>query len=141
MAVYNTQTNTKSGDIKFVATASLDGKEGLLVKLTSTNVVVPAAITDDPIGVVVEGDDGALGVTVRPLSPYMNVRAYLTGTCAQGDRLVLDDGSTGTWGNVRKLPAGTGTAIIYRILGIAEEAGVAGQLVRFRPYPQVISVT
>ena len=131
MAVYSTQSNTKSGDIKFVATASLDGKEGLLVKLTSTNVIVPAAVGDDPFGVVVEGDDGALGVTIRPLSPAYNVRAYLTGTCNAGDRLSLDDGSTGTWGNVRKTPTTTGT---WRIIGIAEEAGVAGQLLRFRPY-------
>jgi len=131
MAVYNTQTNTKSGDIKFTATSSQDGKEGLLVKLTSTTVVVPSSVNDDPFGVVVEGDDGALGVTIRPLSPMQNVRTYLTGTCNPGDRLSLDDGSTGTWGNIRKTPTTTGT---WRIIGIAEEAGVAGQLLRWRPY-------
>lgn len=131
MANYATQTNTKVGDIKFAAPASLDGKEGLIAVLGSTGPVLPSAITQDAFGVITEGDDGAQNVTIRPLSPLSNVRAYLTGTCAVGDRISLDDGSTGTWGNIRKTPTTTGT---WRIIGIAEEAGVAGQLLRFRPY-------
>ena len=53
------------------------------------------------------------------------------GTCNPGDVMVLaDTGTAADKGQVRALPAAAGT---YRGLGIAEEKGVDGQLVLFRP--------
>jgi len=59
------------------------------------------------------------------------VRVALKGTCNPGDVLVLADVATAAdKGKVRALPAVAGT---YRGLGIAEQAGVDGQLVLVRP--------
>ena len=55
----------------------------------------------------------------------------LKGTCNPGDVLVLADVATAAdKGKVRTLPAAAGT---YRVLGIAEQAGVDGQSVLARP--------
>ena len=52
-------------------------------------------------------------------------------SCNPGDQLVLADVATpADKGKVRVLPATAGT---YRVLGIAEQVGVDGQLVLFRP--------
>ncbi|MDD4175075.1 MAG: hypothetical protein PHN34_12620, partial [Kiritimatiellae bacterium] len=57
--------------------------------------------------------------------------AVLKGTCNPGDVIVLaDTGTAADKGKVRALPAAAGT---YRGLGIAEEKGVDGQSVLFRP--------
>ena len=129
------QSNTRAGDLPVVAGEVLTGKEGLLVKLSSSNGVavalLPTANTDQAQYVLIEG--AALGeqVTVRPLSPGRNVRVFLKGAVSAGDVMVLADVATpADIGKVRKIPAVNGT---YRGLGIAEADGVDGQLALVRP--------
>ena len=66
---------------------------------------------------------------MRPLTPNRTVRVIAKGTGNPGDLLVLADGVTtaADKGKVRKVPDDDGT---YRLVGIAEEAFVDGQLVR-----------
>ena len=131
-----TQTNT--GDRDLVVTASEALAEARLVKLANSSgalrASLPAANADLAVFVVVDPADAASdNATLRPLDPRRNVRACLKGTCNPGDQLVLADvGTAADKGKVRALPASAGT---YRVLGIAEEAGVDGQNVLFRPYP------
>jgi hypothetical protein len=108
--------------------------EGRLVKMTHDTQVpevkLPDAVTDYGIYVLIEGAaDGAL-VSVKPLENGRTVRLFLDGTCNPGDLLVpaAIDGTKD--GKVRALPAAAGT---YRGIGVAEEAGVDGQLVLCRP--------
>jgi hypothetical protein len=73
--------------------------------------------------------------TVRPMDPNRSVRIVAKGTGNPGDLLVLADGvsTAADKGKVRSkssLTAGSGT---YRLVAIAEEAFVDGQLVRSRP--------
>lgn len=129
------QSNTRVGDIRVLAGESLVGMEGRLVKLTHdggvAEVKLPAAVTDLAVYVVVEGGADAALVSVRPAQAERNVRVTLKGTCNPGDVMVLaDTGTAADKGKLRALPADAGT---YRGLGIAEEAGVDGQLVLVRP--------
>ena len=128
------QSNTRVGDFRVLAGESLVGMEGRLVKMTHDTqvpeVMLPDAVTDYGIYVLIEGGvDGAL-VSVKPLENGRNVRLFLDGTCNPGDLLVpaAIDGTKD--GKVRALPAAAGT---YRGIGVAEEAGVDGQLVLCRP--------
>ena len=129
------QSNTRAGDIRVLAGEGLSGLEGRLVKLTHdggvAEVTLPAANGDYALYVLVEGGADAALVSVRPVQADRNVRVALKGTCNPGDALVLADTATaGDRGKVRALPSAAGT---YRVLGIAEEAGVDGQLVLVRP--------
>jgi hypothetical protein len=128
------QSNTRIGDFRVLAGESLLGMEGRLVKMTHDTQVpevkLPDAVTDYGIYVLIEGGaDGAL-VAVKPLENGRNVRMSLDGTCNPGDLLVpaAIDGTKD--GKVCALPAAAGT---YRGIGVAEEAGVDGQLVLCRP--------
>ncbi len=129
------QSNTRVGDIRVLAGESLAGLAGRLVVMTHdtgvAEVKLPAAVADLALYVVIEGGaDGAL-VSVRPIQAERNARVTLKGTCNPGDVLVLADPATAAdAGKLRALPSAAGT---YRGLGIAEEAGVDGQLVLFRP--------
>ena len=129
------QSNTRVGDFRVLAGEDLSGLEGRLVKLTHdggvAEVKLPAANGDNTLYVVIEGGaDGKL-VSVRPIQAERNVRVPLKGTCNPGDVLVLADvGTAADKGKLRALPADAGS---YRGLGIAEEEGVDGQLVLFRP--------
>jgi hypothetical protein len=129
------QSNTRSGDIRVLAGEDLTGMEGRLAKLTHdagvAEVKLPEANDDYAVFVVIEGGaDGAL-VSVRPVESDRNVRVALKGACNPGDALVAADVATpADRGKVRALPATPGT---YRVLGIAEAAGVDGQLALVRP--------
>jgi len=94
-------------------------------------VTRPAANNDYAIYVLVYGAVSGGKATVRPLDPNRTVRVTAKGTGNPGDALVLADvATTADKGKVRKLPATTGT---YRLVAIAEEAFVDGQLVKVRP--------
>ena len=129
------QSNTRVGDIRVLAGADLTGMEDRLVVMGQNagvaQVTLPAANSDLALYVLTEdGDSGDL-VAVRPLQPDRNVRVALKGTCNPGDVMVLADVATAAdKGKLRSLPAAAGT---YRVLGIAEQAGVDGQLVLVRP--------
>jgi len=126
------QSNTREGAFVVLAGEALTDKEGYLVKMTHDTgvpeVKLPAAITDVAPYVVIEGGADAAKVVVAPLTPGRSVRLSLKGTCNPGDQLVLAD--TGDFGKVRTLPTAAGT---YRVIAIAEEAGVDTQLVLARP--------
>ncbi len=129
------QSNTRVGDFRVLAGESLTGMEGRLVKLTHDTgvpeVQLPAANSDYALYVLLEGAADAALCSVRPIEAGRTVRVTLKGTCNPGDVLVLADVTTAAdKGKVRVLPATAGT---YRGLGIAEEAGVDGQLVLIRP--------
>lgn len=130
------QSNTRVGAIRVLAGENLTGKEGHLVKLTHdggvAEVVLPNDVADYAVYVLNEGAaDGKL-VSVQPIDGERNIRAVLNGTCNPGDVIVLAaiDGTDD--GKVQALPA---TADVYFGIGIAEEAGVDGQLVLVRPAP------
>jgi hypothetical protein len=129
------QSNTRVGDFRVLAGEALTGMEGRLVKMGHdtgvAEVTLPGANSDHVPYVVIEGAADAKLVTVRPMQPDRNVRVVLKGTCNPGDVVVLADVATAAdKGKVRVLPAAAGT---YRGLGIAEQAGVDGQLVLVRP--------
>ena len=99
------------------------------------------------------GPQGSYGVGVWPLDPSKNMRVYLLGTCNPGDVLVLALPSAAAAINfplnfptpsttltitvaagLAQSVAGLGSGT-FGVLGQAEEAGVQGQLVLFRPWP------
>jgi hypothetical protein len=129
------QSDTRTGDIPVLAGEDLTGKKGYLAVLTHDTgvpeVKLPAAAGAYAFYLVDDGGADAAYVDVEPLEAGRNVRAVLKGTCNPGDVIVLaDTGTAADKGKVRALPAAAGT---YRGLGIAEEKGVDGQLVLFRP--------
>jgi len=133
--MYPTQTNTQEGPVTVLAGEDLSAAAGRLVKLThdtgGAEVQLPDS-SDDVFGLLVDGAADTAEVAVQPLEIGCNFRAVLKGTCNPGDLLVLADESTAAdKGKVRALPVAADT---YRVIGIAEEKGVDGQLVRFRPY-------
>ena len=72
---------------------------------------------------------------MRPLSPTRSMRVAAKGTGSPGDLLVLADGVTtaADKGKVRSKSSLTASSGTYRLVGIAEEAFVDGQLVKMRP--------
>jgi hypothetical protein len=133
------QSNTNQGDILVTANEDLSALADVLVAPynNSGSLVVtrPAANNDYALYVLVYGAPVGGKATVRPLHPDRTVRIVAKGAGNPGDLLVLADGVTtaADKGKVRSkatLTAGSGT---YRLVGIAEEAFVDGQLVRTRP--------
>ena len=132
------QSNTRAGAIRVLAGESLTGLEGRLVKMTHdggvAEVKLPADVADAALYVVVEGAaDGEL-VSVQPIESGRNVRAVLKGTCNPGDAMCLAAIAGSDAGKVAALGA---SADVYFGVGVAEEAGVDGQLVLVRPAPQL----
>jgi hypothetical protein len=128
------QSNTRVGKFSVLAGEDLTDKEGYLVKMTHDTgvpeVKLPAAITDITPYVVGDGAEDTQLTEVIPLEPDRNVRLKLKGTCNPGDQLVLAAIAGSDAGMVRLIPTAGGT---YRVIAIAEEAGVDGQLVLCRP--------
>jgi hypothetical protein len=137
------QTNVQPGELIFTAKTDLDGKEGHLVKIINDSgkatVGLPQDQTDNVMFVLTDCYKGAGNrAACLPLSPSYNVRVWLVGTCNPGDVLVLNPNDGASDGKVTKLPVTAGN---YRQVGIAEEAGVDGQLIRMRPANDLITVT
>ncbi len=98
-------------------------------------VTRPAANNDPAVYLLVYGASVGQPATVRPMTSNRSVRITGKGTGNPGDLLVLADGVSvpADKGKVRSkatLTAGSGT---YRLVAIAEEAFVDGQLVKSRP--------
>ena len=138
------QSNTQQGQIVLPSDGNLKDKEGFLVHLTNPSGSVtafgltahdPATIatvnTPNGLFVITDGGNGADGETTSalPLSPDRSIRAKLAGTCEIGKYAVLTPDSAA--GTVSELPTANGT---YVVVGVAEEAGVDGQLLKIRPY-------
>jgi hypothetical protein len=133
------QSNTKEGDLMIAANEDLSLLADVLVAPYNNAgelvVTRPAANNDPAIYLLVYGAPVGGHATVRPMDPHRSVRITAKGTGNPGDLLVLADGVTtaADKGKVRSksaLTAGSGT---YRLVAIAEEAFVDGQLVKSRP--------
>ncbi len=137
------QSNTHEGDILITANEDLSSYADVLVAPynSSGSLVVtrPAANNDYAVYLLVYGAASGGKATVRPLNPNRTMRVAAKGAGNPGDLLVLADGVTtaADKGKVRKVPATSGT---YRLVGIAEEAFVDGQLVRIRPTSGSVTV-
>ncbi len=133
------QSNTHEGDLLLPAGEDLSTYADVLVALYNSSglpvVTRPAANNDYAIYVLVYGATPANKATVRPLNPNRSVRVTAKGTGNAGDLLVLADGVTtaADKGKVRSKTALTGGSGTYRLVGIAEEAFIDGQLVKMRP--------
>jgi len=128
------QSNTHEGDLLITANEDLSAYADVLVAPYNSSgqlvVTRPAANNDYAIFVLVYGAPSGGKATVRPLDPNRSVRVVAKGSGNPGDLLALADGGTAAdKGKVRK-PTASGT---YRLVGVAEEAFVDGQLVRMRP--------
>lgn len=135
------QSNTQSGLLPIIASEAIAAN--LLVSPVNNsgtlNVQKPNDKTDEVLYVIQDAAVAAELVDCIPLSTERNVRATLSGTCDPGDQLVLATPNGTVDGMVVKLPAVAGT---YRLVGIAEEAGVDGQAVLFRPVgSRLVTVT
>ena len=135
------QTNTQPGAISLAASEDLAANR--LVSLINASGAAVAALpntnSDEVPFVTEESVASDERVTLIPLHPAQNVRVTLSGTCVPGDQLVLATPNGTVDGMVVKLPATPGT---YRLIGIAEEAGVDGQAVLLRPVGQrLLTVT
>lgn len=129
------QSNTREGAFPIVAGGDLRGFEGRLAKLADDEGQAVAKVPEDngdlAFFVLVEGADTGALAAVEPLDANRNVRVRLSGDCAPGEVLVLEDtADESERGKVRALPAEAGS---YRGILIAEEAGTDGQLVLARP--------
>lgn len=141
MADTASQSNTREGRFTVLAGEALTGMEGRLVKLSNSSgtpvAILPNDVADEALYLLVEGAASGEVVTVEPLTPGKQFRAYLDGTCVTGDQLVLAaiDGTKD--GKLVKLPA---TADTYFRAGLAEQSGADGQLVlfRFAPKPGIV---
>lgn len=138
------QSNIQTGEVVFKSGGDYYGKEGLVVALANGSgkpvVTLPLDSTYIPLFVLTDCNKGeGANVSCLPLAGTHNVRVRLKGTCTPGSRLVTAAPGTGSVdaGKVEALPSDAGT---YRVVGIAEEAGVDGQLVLLRPYNETVTV-
>jgi hypothetical protein len=138
------QSDTKVGAIILPATADLTGKENRLVKITNDGGVakfaLPAAVTDLAQFILASGDVAANDNSAEAPDLGGNARVTLNGTCNPGDILVLCDPTASAGVNAGKVQTVPATAGQYFSPGVAEEAGVDEQSVRFRPLPRLIRV-
>jgi hypothetical protein len=123
------QSNTHEGDILLPVGEDLSTYADVLVALYNSSgqpsVTRPVANNDYAIFVLVYG-----------ASPgNREVRVVANGAGNPGDLLVLADGVTtpANRGQVRSKTTLTTGSGAYRLVGIAEEAFVTGQLVKMRP--------
>jgi hypothetical protein len=133
------QSNTQEGDLLITTGEDLSTYADVLVAPYNSGgqlvVTRPAANNDYAVYVLIYGAVPGGQATVRPMSPNRTVRITAKGAGNPGDLLVLADGVTtaadkGKVRSVAGLTSGSGT---YRVVGIAEELFVDGQLVRTRP--------
>ena len=132
------QSNTQQGQIVLPAHSSLKGKEGLICQIGRNNTTGAATFriaTDHlkvyPLFVITDGGETGKPTAALPIATDRSIRVTLAGTCEAGDIIATAPvGSDG--GKVRKMP--TSGSQTFAIVGIAEEDGVDGQLVKIRPH-------
>jgi hypothetical protein len=133
------QSNTQEGDLLLSAGEDLSTYADVLVALYNSGglavVTRPAANNDYAVYALIYGATPNGNATVRPLNPNRSVRVTAKGAGNPGDLLVLADGVTtaADKGKVRSKATLTASSGTYRLVGIAEEAFVDGQLVKMRP--------
>lgn len=124
------QTNTKKGEIALTSTADMTGKENLLLKIANTAGVpqfaIPTGVTDICPYICMSGDVALNTTYAEAPGLNENCRILLDLTCNPGDKLAL---SPNIFGRVYAPQASAGSLLVEFI---AEEAGVAGQLLLCR---------
>jgi hypothetical protein len=127
------QGDTKRGDITLPANSNLTDKENLLWKIVNRNgspaFDLPGAVTDIACFVGASGDVQGNQVAAEAPSMDQNCRILLDLTCNPGDKLAL---SPNIWGRVYAPQTGAGATLVEFV---AEEAGIAGQLLLCRRIP------
>ena len=129
------QSNVKTGPVVMPCGADLSAHADHLAVLSHSTgapqMILPASLTALALYLILAGAATGKNGDFQPLTPDRNVRLPLIGTCNPGDTLVIANPSvSGQPGKVCALPTAAGT---YRAVAIAEEKGVAGQLVLARP--------
>ena len=111
------------------ASTDLSGKEGFIAEYDSG---LKLSGGTNALGVITEG--GAASSDVAILGTFDGIlRGMASGTVAVGDKLVVDSDA-----KVKALPATAGT---YTVVGVAIQAGAAGELVEFAPMkPESVTV-
>lgn len=125
------QSNTQAGPRPYLAGADLTGMEGRLAVMTSTGLQLPSASTDRAIYLILEGAASGGEATAVALDSSRNFRVYADGTGDKGVELSIsvESGKAGMVRDFDALESGS-----QRIVAIAEEDFVDGQLVLLRPY-------
>jgi hypothetical protein len=119
------QTGCRMGGVAFAAGEDLSLKAGYLVKLNAgKDLVLPESDRDFAQYLIVQGADQGYLCGAVPVTSAMNCRIKLAGACVAGELLVANGD-----GRVKAFTAGS----LARPVGLAEEAGVDGQLVLVRP--------
>ena len=111
------------------ASTNLSGKEGFIAEYDSG---LKLSGGTNALGVITEG--GAENTDIAILGTFDGIlRGMASGTIAVGNKLVVDSDA-----KVKALPATTGT---YTVVGVALQAGAAGELVEFAPMkPESVTV-
>ena len=111
------------------ASTDLSGKEGFIAEYDSG---LKLSGGTNALGLITEG--GAENSDVAILGTFDGIlRGMASGTVAVGDKLVVDSDA-----KVKALPATAGT---YTVVGVALQAGAAGELVEFAPMkPESVTV-
>ena len=125
------QSNTQAGPRPYLSGEDLTGKEGHLAVMTATGLQLPSAATDRAIYLILEGGANGEESTAVALDSGRNFRVFADGTGDKGAELSISVAS-GKAGQVRDFDAQTTGD--HRIVAIAEEDFVDGQLVLLRPY-------
>ena len=131
------QTNVKTGPIVASCGVDLTNSQDHLVEMTHASGVPSMLFSENQSGfaiyLVLEGAAQGENGYFAPLNPNQNIRVPIVGTCDPGDRLIMADPEVGDQaGKATRLVDGAGT---YRVVGIAEELAVDGQLLLMRPLP------
>ena len=111
------------------ASTDLSGKEGYIAEYDSG---LQLSGGTNALGLITEG--GAENSDVAILGTFDGIlRGMASGTVAVGNKLVVDSDA-----KVKALPATAGT---YTVVGVALQAGAAGELVEFAPMkPESVTV-
>ena len=111
------------------ASTDLSGKEGYIAEYDSG---LKLSGGTNALGVITEG--GAANSDIAILGTFDGIlRGMASGTIAVGDKLVVDSDA-----KVKPLPSSAGT---YTVVGVALQAGAAGELVEFAPMkPESVTV-
>ena len=110
------------------ASTDLSGKEGYIAEYDSG---LKLSGGTNALGVITEG--GSENSDVAILGTFDGIlRGMASGTVAVGDKLVVDSAA-----KVKPLPTTAGT---YTVVGVALQAGAAGELVEFAPLAPAATV-
>ena len=132
----NVQSNTQSGPIRVPVRlgSDLTGMEGRVVHIVNEggNAAVDFSVFSDRAPyIVLEGAAPGKLATIDALQPSRNYRGVLKGTCTPGQVLCLQPNPGSGMGMLQVFTNDPGD---WFIVGLAEEAGVDGQYILFRPH-------